>query len=192
MMCTPVLLLLIIAANCIHAEGRPVVITGASGRTGSIIYGMLKQRGVDVRGFVRNATKAKEVLKCNKCDESEGIYVGDITKPASLVGVMDDASALVITTGAVPVCSRYDTPNWWDAPNCYFLPGNTPAEIDWLGGKNQVYAFGNGYQHESIPGRIFLVSEMGMTDPTAFLERLGTNATTGHVSFYKKVYLHIW
>ena len=47
-----------------------VLITGATGGTGRIVYGMLKERNVTVRALVRSTSKAKEVLKCDKCDAS--------------------------------------------------------------------------------------------------------------------------
>lgn len=62
---------------------------------------LLKKSGVNVRGLVRNVSKARQYLGCSKCDESEGIFVGDITNQASLVSVMKGADSLVITTGRV-------------------------------------------------------------------------------------------
>merc|ERR1712232_533 len=82
---------------------EPVVVTGATGRTGALVYKALKAKGVPVRGFVRNATKAKELLGCSKCDASEGIFVGDITDAASLNAPMQGAGSLVIATSAVPI-----------------------------------------------------------------------------------------
>merc|ERR1712232_395725 len=41
----------------------------------------------------------RQYLGCTKCDESEGIFVGDITKPATLEAAMTGADGLVITTG---------------------------------------------------------------------------------------------
>ena len=46
---------------------RTVLVTGASGRTGSIIYALLKHRaaassGIEVRALVHNATKARDIF----------------------------------------------------------------------------------------------------------------------------------
>jgi len=49
---------------------------------------------------VRDPAKARTVLGCDKCDESEGIYVGDITDPKALIPAMADGS---VTTLAVAV-----------------------------------------------------------------------------------------
>lgn len=88
-------------ALLVEGSNRTVVITGATGRTGSLTYLLLKKAGVNVRGLVRNTTKAQQVLGCTKCDESDGIFVGDITKQESMVPAMTGADGLVITTGMV-------------------------------------------------------------------------------------------
>ena len=77
-----------------------VIVTGATGRTGALVYANLKAdpRIGEVRALVRNASKAAVVLKCSKCDESEGIYVGDVTVPASL-----EAAFMGMTTVAIAV-----------------------------------------------------------------------------------------
>lgn len=57
----------------IHPEQRtgPVLVTGATGRTGSLVYLRLKQLEIPVRALVRNASKAREMLGCTACDEAE-------------------------------------------------------------------------------------------------------------------------
>merc|ERR1712232_514200 len=52
----------------------------------------------NVRALVRNITKARQYLGCSKCDEAEGIFVGDITKPETLGPAMVGADGLVIAT----------------------------------------------------------------------------------------------
>merc|ERR1712032_472511 len=54
------------------------------------------------RGIVRDTAKAKKLLNCDKCDQSEGIFVGDITKPETMSPIMKGADALIITTGGKP------------------------------------------------------------------------------------------
>merc|ERR1719201_1705242 len=90
-MVLPALVLLSISC-CVSAFGVPVdadkktvVVTGATGRTGSLLYNRLKADGQwNVRAFIRNATKAKGILGCHACDESEGVFVGDITMPTTI------------------------------------------------------------------------------------------------------------
>jgi len=87
--------------SAVGAEVRTVVITGATGQTGSTTYLSLKKQGVNVRALVRNASKAKTLLGCSKCDESEGIFVGDITVPSSMSKAMAGADSLIMATGVV-------------------------------------------------------------------------------------------
>mmetsp|Transcript_22527 Transcript_22527/g.34199 ORF Transcript_22527/g.34199 Transcript_22527/m.34199 type:complete len:314 (-) Transcript_22527:96-1037(-) len=77
-----------------------VLITGATGRTGAFLYYELKRRGVsDLRAFVRDIDKARETLGCVACDETEGIYVGDVTQPQDLKRAMVGVQTLAIAVG---------------------------------------------------------------------------------------------
>jgi len=154
----------------VSCSAGPVVITGATGHTGALTYNLLKSQGVEVRGLVRSVTKAKEVLGCSKCDESEGIFVGDVTKPETLTGVMQGADALVILTSAFPICNPY--------PQCNYTKGGYPVDVDFNGGKNQVEAFVKGAGGLKP---VLLVSAAGTTEPDSQLDKMGN----GHISFYK-------
>jgi len=111
------------------SEGEIVVVTGATGRLGSKLYFelRLKQQQMiqmndgstnddttsnniisEVRAVVRNRTKARTVLGCTRCDETEGIYLGDITDPNGLESVMRDGkvTALAIAAGSSPYSSK--------------------------------------------------------------------------------------
>lgn len=95
-----------------------VVVTGATGRLGSLLYKELVRNGATVRAFVRDADKARSVLGCHRCDETEGIYVGDVTRPSDLKRAFEapangisEAKGLVVTTLAVAVGAEpYDSP----------------------------------------------------------------------------------
>lgn len=152
------------------AQTDIVMVTGATGRTGSILYGLLKKQGVNVRALVRNATKARNLLACTKCDESEGIFVGDVTKPETLKAPMNGVTKLVITTSSIPVCNPF--------PKCHYPPGGLPIDVDWNGGKAQVMAFA---EQAKGKGQVVLISSMGTTDPDGFLEKLDN----AHIGFYK-------
>merc|ERR1712086_676307 len=99
------LALISILGTLAHNAPSPIVITGATGRTGSQVYISLKKQGFPVRALVRNTSKAREYLGCDQCTEAEGIYVGDVTQPASLEAVMAGAGSLVITTGPAYHCT---------------------------------------------------------------------------------------
>jgi len=162
-----------IVSFCVLASAlaAPVVVTGATGHTGLLVFKLLKSQGVEVRGLVRNATKAKDVLGCTKCDESEGIFEGDVTKPESMAKIMDGAGALVILTSAAPTCNPY--------PKCTYSKGAFPIDIDWLGGKNQIEQFIKGAGGLKP---IVLVSAAGTTEPDTDLDKMGPD---GQIGFYK-------
>ncbi|GAX80894.1 hypothetical protein CEUSTIGMA_g8329.t1 [Chlamydomonas eustigma] len=145
------------------------MVTGATGRTGSLLFLALQSAGIEARAFVRNITKAREVLGCKACDESEGIYVGDITDPETLGNALRGVRRLVILTSSYPL----QLPNG----TYYFPPGEYPKDIDWIGSNNQVRTalMAGSVEH------ILLVSSMGTTQPDTFLDKLGD----GHALFYK-------
>jgi hypothetical protein len=157
------------------AQGmKPIVVTGATGKTGSLLYKLLKSFNAPVRALVRSADKAKTVLGCTKCDESEGIFIGDVTKPETLDAVMDGSSGLAIATGASPHCTSFNP------PNCSYPEGAYPKDIDWLGGKAQIEAFAKATKGNERAIAV-LCSSMGTTKPNSFLDQLGN----GQIGFYK-------
>jgi hypothetical protein len=128
-----------------------------------------------VRGLVQNTTLARERLGCDKCDASEGIYVGDITKPATLSAALADADTLVITTGPGYHCvipSAYI--------DCKYYPGADPETIAWHGVKNQVAAFANSTGPELAARHVVLISNDLTTIPNNFLDKIGN----GNGCFY--------
>ena len=83
-----------------HAQpGLSVLVTGASGRTGKILYAYMKAdpRIGEVRALVYGSgtgsaaerQKAAVALNCSACDASEGIFYGDVTAPSSLTAAFD-------------------------------------------------------------------------------------------------------
>lgn len=161
----------------VWATKPAVVVSGATGRTGSLVYKDLKATGqYEVRAFVRNATKAKAVLGCTSCNETEGIFVGDVSEPETLKAVMAGADTLVITTSSVPVCTG-SLP--FPMKKCHYPKGGEPKEVDWLGTKAQIDAF--GFSGGSMATKQLLyVSTMGTTTPDNFLDKLDK----GWTSFY--------
>ena len=101
---------------CVSFSASDVDISsGATGRTGSLTYKALKELNVNVRGFIRNVTKARERLGCVACDASEGIFVGGVTDPSTLIAPMVGAHSLIIATGAPLVC-----PDVTDFSKCFY------------------------------------------------------------------------
>lgn len=156
-------------------DARPVLVTGATGRTGALIYGLLREAGIPARAFVRSASKARDKLNCTTCDENEGIFVGDISQPESLARAVAGAGALVVATSAVPHCT-FVAASQLNPPNCTFPEGGTPFEIDWIGANAQLSAFANATA-PALDGPVVLISTMGTTGPVESLP--------GNMRFYK-------
>lgn len=154
------------------ANGAAILVTGATGRTGALLYNQLKKQGVAVHGLIRNVTKAREVLGCSKCDASEGIFVGDVTDKASLEPAVQGVSAMAVVTSAIPICNYSTTP-----PVCHYPKGAYPVDIDFHGFENQVSALANA----NPKAQVVMCSSMGTTNPDGFLEKLGN----GHIGFFK-------
>mmetsp|Transcript_22384 Transcript_22384/g.51140 ORF Transcript_22384/g.51140 Transcript_22384/m.51140 type:complete len:285 (+) Transcript_22384:82-936(+) len=162
-------------AGLAAAGPSPVLVTGATGRTGVLLYKQLQAKGVAVRALVRNVTKAKDLLGCAKCDTSEGIYVGDLTKKDTLIPAMQGAGALAIVSSATPVCEG----SGFDPSKCHYHKGAYPIDIDFNGGKAQIEAFAEA--NKGVMGPVVLCSSMGTTQPDGFLDKLGN----GNINFYK-------
>lgn len=147
--------LLLLLFSCLLAVARAtsttVLVTGASGRTGSLVYKLLQSReNVKVQGLVRNVSQAREVLGCTKCDASEGIFEGDVTKPATLkpafAGV--DALAIAVGTGGSNITEE------------------VLKAVEFMGVINSAAALaGNNNGKPTSGKRIVLCSSMGTTDP---------------------------
>jgi len=146
---------------------RTVVITGATGQTGSAVYLALKSQGFVVRGVVRNVTKAKHVLGCNKCDESEGIFLGDVRNGSTLMGAMAGADTLVIATGPAYKCK---IPSVYIG--CKYYKGADPKTMSWLSVKAQVTAFAASSGPAVGKRHVTLMSNTMTTQPDNFLDKV--------------------
>jgi len=156
-------------------DGKTVLITGATGHTGSMVYSSLKANGMTVRALVRDVAKAKTILNCTSCDESEGIFVGDITKPDTLKTAMTGADTLVITTGPAYHCK---IPSVYIG--CKYYPGADPKTISWQGVKSQVSSFAASAGAALADRHVVLLSNDLTTQPDNFLDKVDN----GHGCFY--------
>jgi uncharacterized protein YbjT (DUF2867 family) len=132
------------------AGARTILVTGATGATGQIIYKQLQAtKGVTVRGLVTNLTEAKAILGCNKCDAAEGIFLGDVTDVKTLLAPCAGADSIAIAVG-VGESSSVDT----------------MKAVEWHGVQNQVSALvsaNSAIARSSL--FVSLISSMGTTDP---------------------------
>lgn len=151
---------------------KKILVTGATGRTGAIVYRKLNDFKTEftVVGLARSEAKIKEQFGI-----TTGFFVGDITNPESLKPAISECQGLVILTSAVPKIKGEVTPG--ERPEFEFIPGGTPEEVDWLGQKNQIDAAkAAGVEH------IVLVGSMGGTNENHPLNRIGN----GNILIWKR------
>ncbi|AFZ46045.1 NAD-dependent epimerase/dehydratase [Cyanobacterium stanieri PCC 7202] len=74
-----------------------ILVAGATGQTGRRIVTELVEKGMDVRGLVRDEAKAKDILP-----ESVELVVGDVLKPSTLKNALQGCDVVICATGATP------------------------------------------------------------------------------------------
>lgn len=108
------LLLLLLFTNISSAEAlapRPppkkqVIVTGAAGRTGQIVFSSLLQNTKYYPvGLVRTESSAKNLIKTTNCG-LEQIWVCDVTQLDNNPHSVNDAEAMIICTSAVPIMKK--------------------------------------------------------------------------------------
>lgn len=150
-----------------------VLVTGAGGRTGNIVYKKLKERADQyvVRGLVR--TKESK----GKIGGAEDVFVGDIRNTDSIIPAIEGIDSLIILTSAVPKMKSGVDLTQGGRPEFYFEDELFPEQVDWIGQKNQIdVAKAAGVKH------IVLVGSMGGTNPNHPLNKLGN----GNILVWKR------
>ncbi|MEL6581211.1 MAG: SDR family oxidoreductase [Cyanobacteria bacterium J06621_12] len=139
-----------------------VLVTGATGKTGSIVYQKLKQNpDFQVKGLARSSEKAQELF-----GSTEGIYFGDITDQESIKAAFADCHKLVILTSASPQMVAPPKPG--ERPQFSYPAAGTPELVDYQGQKNQIdLAIAAGIE------QVVLVGSMGGTDENNPLNMMG-------------------
>jgi len=137
-------------ANDAASSPPRVLVTGATGRTGSALYLQLKadSRIAEVRALVRNVTKARELLGCKACDESEGVFVGDVTKPETLTAASTGVDTVAIAAAVGGGASQKEM-----------------RAVEFDGVEHQVAALAQQNARALPSLRVVLCSSMGTTDP---------------------------
>lgn len=161
---TTVLCYLAVIVSVVNAQ---ILVTGATGRTGSLLYKKLQQLGghVEIRALVRDTTKASEILNCHHCDESEGIFVGDVRNMTTLLPAFQGIQTVAIVTGVSG--GRHSSDEDIEA-------------IEFLGVQNQIKALAQELNLDQVGLRnlrVVLCSSMGTTRPSTGM--------FGNILFYK-------
>ncbi|MEL6911044.1 MAG: SDR family oxidoreductase [Cyanobacteria bacterium J06598_4] len=141
---------------------QQVLVTGATGKTGSIVYQKLKQDSqFAVKGLARSPDKAQAMY-----GSTEDLYFGDITDKESIQEAFEGCEKLVILTSASP--QMVAPPKSGERPQFAYPTQETPELVDFLGQKNQIdLAIAAGIQH------IVLVGSMGGTNENHPLNLMG-------------------
>ncbi|KAA8518915.1 hypothetical protein F0562_016311 [Nyssa sinensis] len=150
-----------------------VLVTGAGGRTGQIVYMKLKERSDQYvgKGLVRTE-ESKE-----KIGGADDVFIGDIRDADSIVPAIQGIDALIILTSAVPKMKPGFDPSKGERPEFYFEDGAYPEQVDWIGQKNQIDA-----AKAAGVKQIVLVGSMGGTDLKNPLNSLGN----GNILVWKR------
>ncbi|MED6180447.1 hypothetical protein PIB30_010376 [Stylosanthes scabra] len=143
---------------------RTVIVTGAGGRTGQIVYKKLKERPNEyvARGLVRTEESKQKI------GGADDVFVGDIRDADSIVPAIQGVDALIILTSAVPQMKPGFDPTKGQRPEFYFEDGAYPEQVDWIGQKNQIDA-----AKAAGVKQVVLVGSMGGTDLNHPLNSLG-------------------
>mmetsp|Transcript_68166 Transcript_68166/g.142437 ORF Transcript_68166/g.142437 Transcript_68166/m.142437 type:complete len:301 (+) Transcript_68166:173-1075(+) len=154
-----------------------VLVTGAGGKTGSIVVRKLLERGTfKVRALVRSK-ESGDALKAKMGDLSKDLEVvlGDIMQKESLAEAFKDVEGVVVVTSAMPQIDKLSLVKVIGIkvltfgqvsrkPEFWYHEGQNPERVDWVGQRNQIEAAkAAGVKH------IVMVSSMGGTKPDHFL-----------------------
>lgn len=151
---------------------KKVLVTGATGQTGSIVVHKLRERAdeFDVVGLVRSEVKAQK-----KLGSLDGVVVGDITDRVSIDSAIAGCDALVILSSAMLVMKGPPQPG--QRPELEFPQGGYPEDVDYNGHRNVIdAAVAAGVKH------IVIVGSMGGTDENHYLNTLGN----GNILIWKR------
>eukprot|EP01038_Epipyxis_sp_PR26KG_P004690 gene4690-6587_t len=187
----PLFLFLIVGNNQSFANKAKVIITGAAGKTGSLVFKKLLQSSLfDPIGIIRTKKSLKKLL--NIGGTQNNIAIADVTKVETLESVFKGAEKLILCTSAVPKINIFSLIKVLflkifgiqARPTFSFIKDGGPYYVDWLGAKNQIdIAKKAGIKH------IVFLSSMGGTQPDNFLNSIGKvegDDTSGNILRWKR------
>jgi uncharacterized protein YbjT (DUF2867 family) len=180
--------------SAIASSAHKVVVTGAAGRTGMLVFNKLLQSGgmFEPLGLVRTEKSMKKIAKrCGK-DSLENVSVCDVTSTESLEKAFVGADSVILCTSAVPKLRirsiikvlLLKLIRRTGRPSFTFPENGDPYNVDWLGAKKQIDAAKkNGVKH------FIFVSSMGGTQPDNFLNSIGKvegDEKSGNILLWKR------
>lgn len=158
------------------ASALKVAVTGAGGRTGSLLFKRLLDEPATfepiavVRAQKSSAKKLRKVTSASAADLDPKLFEADVTQgPEPLAQLLKEqqVEALCIATSAVPQIRKRSILKLLlgkligrkgGRPEFYFRERGTPEEVDWVGQKNQIDA-----AKQAGVNHVVLCSSMGGT-----------------------------
>lgn len=183
-------LCVLLMLNSCYARTK-VVVTGAAGRTGSLVFQkLLKSSDFSPVGLIRSDKSAGKLKKLGASNEN--ILVADVTDVKVLENAFKGADKVVLCTSAVPkikILSIIKTLVFKvfgkaSRPEFTFPSNGDPFNVDWLGAKNQIDAA----KKAGVKQFVFL-SSMGGTQPDNFLNTIGkvdSDPNSGNILLWKR------
>jgi len=151
---------------------KKVLVTGATGRTGSLVFQKLSSQSEEfqVKGFARSPEKIEQMYGSIK-----DFAIGNISNKSQIESAIEGCDALVILTSAVP--KMVAPPSDGKPPEFAYDPEGMPEKVDCQGQVNQIDAAKQaGVEH------IVLVGSMGGTKSDHVLNRMGN----GNILVWKR------
>jgi len=186
------LLLVALLHAAAHVSGAKVLVTGAGGRTGKLVFQKLKRDyAIMPLGLARSMKAVKALRKAGASDDE--IIRADVTDKVALVSAMAGCDSVVLCTSAVPkikfftllkvLFKKFVLRRKEPGRPEFTYPRGTPEEIDWLGAKLQIDA-----AKEAGVARFVFVSSMGGTQPGNFLNSIGRceDGSGGDILLWKR------
>ena len=156
---------------------KKVLVTGAGGRTGKLVFEQLKADDNYKPVGLARSSKAQKALSAVGATTDE-VVVADIADEKSLAAAMAGCDAVVLCTSAVPAIKPLSLMKTMatkvlpfvktSRPSFKFPKAGTPEEVDWLGAKMQIDA-----AKAAGVKRFVFVSSMVGTQPDNFLNSIG-------------------
>lgn len=148
-----------------------VLVTGATGRTGSIVLKkLLRSDQFNAFGFARSLQKVQEIF-----GSTDNFYFGDIRDKDTLEPAIKDCDALIIVTSATPQMKA--PPKEGERPEFAYPENATPEIIDYQGQVNQI-----DLAKQAGVKQIILMGSMGGTNDNHPLNKMGN----GNILIWKR------
>lgn len=166
---------------------RPrVLVTGAGGRTGSIVLKKMAERRdlIEAIGTARSEASAAKV----RANTGADCRICDVQDPKSVLAALGGVDVVVILHSATPGPAKGAAAGKWTeqakgAPPVFEFPsGGEPEKVDWQGGKSVIDA-----AKEAGVKHLVFFSSMGGTQLDHFLNKIQTSAKVpGNIILWKR------